>query len=56
MELSSSNIKKFLYFFKVLFCISKNGTLHFPAQAQKNPKKQKFNTKKIPYISRNGTF
>ena len=47
MELSSSNIKKNSY-------ISGNGTLHFLSLSP-TPKKNP-TPKKIPYISRNGTF
>ena len=44
MELSSSNIKKFLYFFKVLFCISKTE----PCTSQPNPKKTLKNKNSAP--------
>ena len=46
MELSNSKIKKFLVF-------SQKSSPHFSAQAQKNKKKP--TSKKIPYISGNGT-
>ena len=67
MELSSSNIKKFLYFLKrKLFSYTcGNRTLHFSAQARNiteiHPEKISYisengNPEKVLYISRNGSF